>query len=145
MGLFGRFLSIRMARAIVAGMLPGQFAETLSRFEYPRVSIPVAVLIRAMIFPMMVQIDFTPILGVRRQPRGPVVTTAVNWLIKPFTMFVIAGFFSTAVFALLIPVGKASEYLARAILLGSAPCTAIGATCRGVMPPTPWCRSHSTT
>ncbi|SFU35225.1 ACR3 family arsenite efflux transporter [Halomonas korlensis] len=129
MGLFERFLSVWVALAIIAGILLGQFApaipEALSRFEYAQVSIPVAVLIWAMIFPMMAQIDFSSILGVRRQPKGLVITTTVNWLIKPFTMFAIAWFFLTVVFAPLIPAEKASEYLAGAILLGAAPCTAM--------------------
>jgi ACR3 family arsenite transporter len=129
MGLFERFLTLWVALAIAAGVLIGQFApaipETLSRFEVAQVSIPVAVLIWAMIFPMMVQVDFTSILGVRRQPKGLVITTAVNWLIKPFTMFAIAWFFFTVVFAPLIPPERANEYLAGAILLGAAPCTAM--------------------
>lgn len=129
MGLFGRFLSIWVAVAIVAGVLIGQFAplipEALSRFEYAKVSIPVALLIWAMIFPMMLQVDFTSIVGVRRQPKGLVITTVVNWLVKPFTMFAIAWFFLTVVFAPLISPGLASEYLAGAILLGAAPCTAM--------------------
>ncbi|SDO30798.1 arsenite transporter, ACR3 family [Halomonas shengliensis] len=129
MGLFERFLSVWVALAIVAGVLLGQFApaipETLSRFEVAQVSIPVAVLIWAMIFPMMAQIDFTAVLGVRRQPRGLLITTTVNWLVKPFTMFAIAWFFLTVVFAPLIPAERASQYLAGAILLGAAPCTAM--------------------
>ncbi len=129
MGLFERLLSVWVALAIVAGVLLGQFApaipEALSRFEYASVSIPVAVLIWAMIFPMMVQIDFTSVLGVRRQPRGLIITTTVNWLVKPFTMFAIAWFFLTVVFAPLIPTEQAEEYLAGAILLGAAPCTAM--------------------
>jgi ACR3 family arsenite transporter len=129
MGLFERFLTLWVALAIVAGVLIGQFApaipETLSRFEVAQVSIPVAVLIWAMIFPMMVQVDFTSVLGVRRQPKGLVITTTVNWLIKPFTMFAIAWFFFTVVFAPLIPADRANEYLAGAILLGAAPCTAM--------------------
>ncbi|PFG08606.1 MULTISPECIES: ACR3 family arsenite efflux transporter [unclassified Marinobacter] len=129
MGLFERFLTLWVALAIIAGVLIGQFApaipETLSRFEVAQVSIPVAVLIWAMIFPMMVQVDFTSVLGVRRQPKGLVITTAVNWLIKPFTMFAIAWFFFTVVFAPLIPADRANEYLAGAILLGAAPCTAM--------------------
>ena len=129
MGLFERFLTLWVALAIVVGVLIGQFApaipETLSRFEVAQVSIPVAVLIWAMIFPMMVQVDFTSVLGVRRQPKGLVITTAVNWLIKPFTMFAIAWFFFTVVFAPLIPAERANEYLAGAILLGAAPCTAM--------------------
>lgn len=129
MGLFGRFLSLWVALAIIVGVLIGQFAptipETLSRFEYAQVSIPVAVLIWAMIFPMMVQVDFTSVLGVRRQPKGLIITTVVNWLIKPFTMFIVAWFFFAVVFAPLIPAERANEYLAGAILLGAAPCTAM--------------------
>lgn len=129
MGLFGRLLSVWVALAIVAGVLLGQFApvipETLARYEVAQVSIPVAVLIWAMIFPMMAQIDFTSILEVRRQPKGLCITTCVNWLIKPFSMFVIAWFFLTVVFAPLIPAELAHQYLAGAILLGAAPCTAM--------------------
>ncbi|WP_236645400.1 ACR3 family arsenite efflux transporter [Aidingimonas lacisalsi] len=129
MGLFERLLSLWVALAIVAGVLLGQFApavpETLSRFEYAQVSIPVAILIWAMIFPMMVQIDFTSILGVRRQPKGLIITTTVNWLIKPFSMFAIAWFFLMVLFEPLIPAEQASQYLAGAILLGAAPCTAM--------------------
>ncbi len=129
MDRFGRFLSLWVALAIVAGVLLGQFApsvpEALSRYEYAQVSIPVAILIWAMIFPMMAQIDFTAVLGVRRQPKGLIITTTVNWLIKPFTMFAIAWFFLTVVFRPLIPEALASQYLAGAILLGAAPCTAM--------------------
>ena len=129
MGLFERYLTIWVALGMLAGVAIGQFLpavpDTLSRFEYAQVSIPVAVLIWAMIYPMMVQIDFTAILGVRRQPKGLVITTAVNWLIKPFTMFAIAWFFLTVVFQPLIPAELAREYLAGAILLGAAPCTAM--------------------
>ncbi|RUO19255.1 arsenical-resistance protein [Aliidiomarina haloalkalitolerans] len=129
MGIFERFLSIWVALAIVAGVLIGQFApsvpETLSRFEYAQVSIPVAILIWAMIFPMMLQIDFASIKGVRRQPKGLVITTTVNWLIKPFTMFAVAWFFFMVVFEPFLPTATAREYLAGAILLGAAPCTAM--------------------
>ncbi|MGB7757060.1 MAG: ACR3 family arsenite efflux transporter [Salinisphaera sp.] len=129
MGIFERFLSVWVAMAIVAGVLLGQFApivpEVFSRLQYAQVSIPVAVLIWAMIFPMMVQVDFTSILDVRRQPKGLIITTTVNWLIKPFSMFAIAWLFLTVVFAPLIPADRANEYLAGAILLGAAPCTAM--------------------
>ena len=129
MGLFERYLSIWVALAIVIGVAVGQFLpvvpDTLARFEYAQVSIPVAILIWAMIFPMMVQIDFGSIVGVGRQPKGLVITTTVNWLIKPFTMFAIAWFFLMIVFAPLIPEDLAREYLAGAILLGAAPCTAM--------------------
>jgi len=129
MGLFGRYLTLWVALAIVAGVLIGQFApvipQTLSRFEYAQVSIPVAVLIWAMIFPMMLQIDFTSIKNVSKQPKGLVITTTVNWLIKPFTMFAVAWFFFMVVFEPLFPAATAYEYLAGAILLGAAPCTAM--------------------
>ncbi|EHA13969.1 ACR3 family arsenite efflux transporter [Halomonas sp. HAL1] len=129
MGLFERYLTLWVALAIVAGILLGQLLpavpETLSRFEVAQVSIPVAVLIWAMIFPMMAQIDFTSLLGVRRQPKGLIITTSVNWLIKPFTMFAISWFFLMVVFRPLIPAELASQYLAGAILLGAAPCTAM--------------------
>lgn len=129
MGLFERFLSVWVALAIVSGVLLGQFVptvpETLSRFEYAQVSIPVAILIWAMIFPMMAQIDFTAVLGVRRQPKGLAITTTVNWLIKPFTMFAIAWFFLMVAFRPWIPEPLAQQYLAGAILLGAAPCTAM--------------------
>ncbi len=129
MGLFERYLSLWVAIAIVLGIAIGQLApvvpDTLSRFEYAQVSIPVALLIWAMIFPMMVQIDFGSIRDVRRQPKGLVITTSVNWLIKPFTMFGIAWLFLMVVFKPFIPEDLAREYLAGAILLGAAPCTAM--------------------
>ena len=129
MGLFERYLSVWVAAAIVIGIALGQllpaFPEALSKLEVAQVSIPVAILIWAMIFPMMLQIDFSSILGVRRQPKGLFITTSVNWLIKPFSMFAIAWFFLMVVFAPLIPEGLAREYLAGAIILGAAPCTAM--------------------
>jgi arsenite transporter len=126
---FERLLSLWVALAIVAGVALGQFApvvpETLSRFEYASVSLPVAVLIWAMIFPMMVQIDFGAIVGAGREPKGLMITTGVNWLVKPFTMFAIAYLFLLVVFAPWIPAELGREYLAGAILLGAAPCTAM--------------------
>jgi ACR3 family arsenite transporter len=129
LGFFERYLTVWVALCIVAGVALGQLAPavpaTLAKMEYAQVSLPVAVLIWAMIFPMMVQIDFAAILGVRRQPKGLVITTSVNWLIKPFTMFAISWFFLIVVFRPLIPEALAREYLAGAILLGAAPCTAM--------------------
>jgi arsenite transporter len=129
LGLFGRLLTLWVAVAIVVGVAIGQWLpaipDTLARYEYASVSIPVALLIWAMIFPMMVQIDFGSIMGVRREPRGLVVTTVVNWLVKPFSMYAISWFFLIVVFAPLIDEPLAREYLAGAILLGAAPCTAM--------------------
>ncbi|MFO7953696.1 MAG: ACR3 family arsenite efflux transporter [Thioalkalivibrio sp.] len=129
MGIFERYLSVWVVLCIVAGVALGQLLpvvpETLSQWEYAQVSIPVAILIWAMIYPMMVQIDFSAILGVRREPKGLAITTSVNWLIKPFTMFAIAWFFFLVVYAPWIPEDLGRDYLAGAILLGAAPCTAM--------------------
>ena len=129
LGFFERYLTVWVALCIVAGVALGQLLPAvpaaLSKMEYAQVSLPVAVLIWAMIFPMMVQIDFAAILGVRRQPKGLVITTSVNWLIKPFTMFAISWIFLMVLFRPFIPEELAREYLAGAILLGAAPCTAM--------------------
>jgi arsenite transporter len=129
LGIFGRYLTVWVALCIVAGVAIGQWLpavpETLARFTYAQVSIPVAILIWLMIYPMMVQIDFASILGVRRQPKGITITLVVNWLIKPFTMFFFAWLFLQVLFAPLIEAGLAREYVAGAILLGAAPCTAM--------------------
>ncbi len=129
LGFFERYLTIWVGLCIVAGVALGQLAPVvpaaLAKLEYAQVSLPVAVLIWAMIFPMMVQIDFAAIVGVRRQPKGLLITTSVNWLIKPFTMFAISWFFLIVVFRPFIPEDLAREYLAGAILLGAAPCTAM--------------------
>lgn len=129
LGTFGRYLTVWVALAILVGIAVGQWVpsvpETLSRYEYASVSIPVAVLIWAMILPMMVQIDFGSLVNVRREPMGLLITTGVNWLVKPFSMFVIAWFFLLVVFASFIEEPLAREYLSGAILLGAAPCTAM--------------------
>jgi ACR3 family arsenite transporter len=118
-----------VALAIVVGVAVGQWVpsvpETLSRYEYASVSLPVAVLIWAMILPMMVQIDFGSLVNVRREPLGLLITTGVNWLVKPFSMFAIAWFFLIVVFSPFIEEPLAREYLSGAILLGAAPCTAM--------------------
>jgi len=129
LGFFGRYLTVWVALCIAVGVAIGQWLPavptTLARFTVAQVNLPVAVLIWAMIFPMMVQIDFKSLLDVRRQPRGITITLVTNWLIKPFTMFVFAWFFLQVLFAPLIESGLAREYVAGAILLGAAPCTAM--------------------
>ncbi len=111
------------------GIAVGKFLpavpQTLSRFEYAHVSIPVAILIWMMIYPMMIKVDFQSVKYVAKHPKGLVVTCVVNWLVKPFTMFAIAWFFLFVVFQRWIPTGLAHEYLAGAVLLGAAPCTAM--------------------
>lgn len=129
LGFFERYLTVWVATCIIIGVALGQwwpeFPATLSRFTYSQVSIPVAILIWFMIYPMMVQVDFSSILRVGKQPKGLIVTLVVNWLIKPFTMFILARFFLTILFARWIPADLGREYLAGAILLGAAPCTAM--------------------
>ncbi|UTR13959.1 ACR3 family arsenite efflux transporter [Salipaludibacillus sp. LMS25] len=126
---FERYLSVWVIICIIAGVAVGQFLpvipDTLSRFEYAQVSIPVAILIWLMIYPMMAQIDFTSITDAGRKPKGLIVTLVVNWLIKPFTMFFFAWLFFRVVFAPFIPESLATEYIAGAVLLGAAPCTAM--------------------
>lgn len=126
---FEKNLTIWVALCMVVGVLIGRFApsvpEFLSKFEYANVSIPIAVLIWLMIYPMMMKVDFASIKNVGKNPRGLVVTWIVNWLIKPFTMFGIAYFFFYVVFSSLISPELARDYLAGAVLLGAAPCTAM--------------------
>lgn len=129
LGFFERYLSIWVLACIIVGIALGELVpaipDMLSRFEYAHVSIPVAVLIWLMIYPMMVQIDFKKVFGIRKKPEGILLTLTVNWLIKPFTMFAFAYLFFKVVFAGLIEPALAEEYLAGAILLGAAPCTAM--------------------
>ncbi len=126
---FGKYLTIWVALCIVVGVAIGHFIpvfpEVLSKFEYAQVSIPVAILIWLMIYPMMLKIDFSSIIEATKKPKGLTVTCVTNWLIKPFTMYLIAAFFFKVVFKSLIPVDLASDYLAGAVLLGAAPCTAM--------------------
>ncbi|KJS19896.1 MAG: arsenic transporter [Clostridiaceae bacterium BRH_c20a] len=129
MGLFERYLTIWVALCIVVGVIVGQvlpiIPEILSQFEYANVSIPVAILIWLMIYPMMLKIDFSSIVQTTKKPKGLTVTCVTNWLIKPFTMYLIAYFFFKIVFSPWIADGLGSQYLAGAILLGAAPCTAM--------------------
>ena len=126
---FGRYLTIWVALCIIAGVAIGQlapsFPETLSKFEHAQVSIPVAILIWLMIYPMMLKIDFSSIIEATKKPKGLTVTCVTNWLIKPFTMYLIAAFFFKVVFKSFIPSALATDYLAGAVLLGAAPCTAM--------------------
>lgn len=128
-GFFERYLTIWVALCIVVGIGIGQYLpiipETLSKFEYAKVSIPVAILIWLMIYPMMLKVDFQSVKNVGKKPRGIIVTCVTNWLIKPFTMFGIAWLFFYVIFKALIPADLANEYLAGAVLLGAAPCTAM--------------------
>lgn len=126
---FQRYLSIWVALCIAAGVAIGHWLpaipQFLGRLEYAHVSIPVAVLVWLMIFPMMLKVDFRSVVNVGRHPKGLVVTCVVNWLVKPFTMFALAWLFFHVVFRVWIPDTLADEYVAGAVLLGAAPCTAM--------------------
>ncbi|MDD3306690.1 MAG: ACR3 family arsenite efflux transporter [Acetobacterium sp.] len=128
-GFFQKYLTVWVALCMVAGVLIGKFLPEipafLNQFEYANVSIPVAILIWVMIYPMMMKVDFQSIKNVGKNPKGLYVTWVVNWLIKPFTMYAIAAFFFYVVFSNFIAPDLAREYLAGAVLLGAAPCTAM--------------------
>lgn len=128
-GFFEKYLTIWVALCIIIGIAVGQWLpaipQTLSKFEYANVSIPVAILIWLMIYPMMLKVEFQSVKNVGKRPKGIIVTCVTNWLIKPFTMFGIAYLFFYVVFKAFIPAGLAEEYLAGAVLLGAAPCTAM--------------------
>jgi ACR3 family arsenite transporter len=128
-GFFEKYLTIWVILCMASGILIGKFIPGipyfLGRFEYARVSIPIAILIWLMIYPMMLKVDFQSIKNVGKNPKGLFVTWITNWLIKPFTMFGIAWLFFYVVFKLWIPEDLAKDYLAGAILLGAAPCTAM--------------------
>lgn len=126
---FEKNLTYWVVLCMVAGVMIGKFTPAipafLARCEYGQVSIPIAVLIWLMIYPMMMKVDFANITDVGRNPKGLFVTWVVNWLIKPFTMFGISAFFFFVVFKAWIPHDLARSYLAGAVLLGAAPCTAM--------------------
>lgn len=129
MSFFERYLSLWVALCIVAGVLLGHFLgdsiSVLSDMQIATVNLPVAVLVWLMIFPMMVQIDFGSIKDVGKHPKGLALTLVVNWLIKPFTMAFFAWIFFDKLYSSYLSPDLAQEYIAGAILLGAAPCTAM--------------------
>ena len=128
-GFFEKYLTLWVVICMVVGILIGKFLpgipNFLGKFEYAKVSLPIAILIWIMIYPMMMKVDFQSVRTVGKNPKGLFVTWVTNWLIKPFTMFGIAYFFFYVVFKNIIPADLAKDYLAGAILLGAAPCTAM--------------------
>lgn len=128
-GFFQKYLTVWVVLCMVAGVLIGKYLPGVpsffSQFEYAKVSIPIAILIWVMIYPMMMKVDFQSVKNVSKNPKGLYVTWIVNWLIKPFTMYAIAAFFLYVVFRNFITPDLAKEYLAGAVLLGAAPCTAM--------------------
>lgn len=128
-GFFNKYLTIWVFACMVVGVLIGVFIpvipEILDKLTFFDISIPIAILIWVMIYPMMMKVDFNSIKKVGTNPKGLVVTWVVNWLIKPFTMYFITSFFMFVVFKSFITPNLATEYLAGAVLLGAAPCTAM--------------------
>lgn len=129
MGLFERYLSVWVGLCIIAGIglgsvFPSLFSAVAS-LEVAHVNIPVAIFIWVMIYPMMVQVDFSSIKDIGKKPKGLALTLIVNWLIKPFTMAALGWLFFKILFADLVDPATASEYIAGMILLGVAPCTAM--------------------
>lgn len=129
LGLFEKYLSLWVGAAILAGIALGNLYPSgfalLASAEIASVNLVVAVLIWAMIFPMMVAVDFGAVRKVGDKPRGLIITLAVNWLVKPFTMAALGVLFFEVIFADLVSPADAQQYIAGLILLGAAPCTAM--------------------
>ncbi len=129
MGIFERYLSVWVGLCIIAGVILGKIAPAAFQFfaelEYAHVNLPVALLIWIMIYPMMVQIDFSSVKKVTQKPKGIILTLIINWLVKPFTMALLGWLFFKIFFANLVDAQTANEYIAGMILLGVAPCTAM--------------------
>lgn len=126
---FQKYLTIWVILCMVTGILIGKFIpvipEELGKMEIAGISIPIAILIWIMIYPMMLKVDFQSVKQAGKNPKGLIVTWIVNWLIKPFTMYGIAYLFLFVIFGKFIPENLATEYLAGTVLLGAAPCTAM--------------------
>ena len=129
MGFFERYLTVWVGLCIIVGIAIGQLTgdaiKVLSDFNISTVNVPVAILVWLMIYPMMVQIDFSSITKVGSNPKGLALTLIINWLIKPFTMAFFAWIFFDKLYAAYLTPDLAQEYIAGAILLGSATCTAM--------------------
>jgi ACR3 family arsenite transporter len=128
-GFFEKYLTLWVALGILAGIglgyVFGDSIEVISSIEFAKVNIPVAVLIWLMIYPMMLQVDFSSIKKLGKKPRGVVWTLMINWAIKPFSMAFFAWIFFSKIYAAWIDPALAGEYIAGAIILGAAPCTAM--------------------
>lgn len=126
---FEKYLTVWVLLCMAAGMLIGKFlpsvADRLESYQVLNTNIPIAVLTWVMIFPMMMKIDFKSILNVRKTYQGIMISSITSWLIKPFLMFGLASFFFYVVFSNFIPANLAKDYVAGAVLLGAAPCTAM--------------------
>jgi ACR3 family arsenite transporter len=128
-GFFEKYLTFFVMGCMIIGVGLGyvipELPNFLNQFAIASVNIPIGILIWLMIYPMMLKVDFTAVKNVGKNPKGLVITWIVNWLVKPFTMFGIAYFFFMVLFKTIIPLDLANDYLAGAVLLGAAPCTAM--------------------
>ena len=129
MGIFERYLTVWVGLCILAGVMLGNFAPALFQWfatlEIAHVNIPVALFIWVMIYPMMIQVDFSSIKDVGKKPKGLILTLIINWLIKPFSMAALGWLFFRVIFVDFVDPETATEYIAGMILLGVAPCTAM--------------------
>jgi len=132
LAFFERYLTLWVFLCMIAGVALGKLAPgltaQLSKLEFgqgSQVNVPIAVLIWLMIYPMMLKVDFTALGGIARKPKGMGVTLFVNWLVKPFSMALLAWLFMRHVFSAWIPPELAKEYTAGLIILAAAPCTAM--------------------
>jgi len=125
MGIFERYLSLWVGLSMLLGGFLGLLQplafQIIADFEIAQVNIAIAGFIWVMIYPMMVQIDFSSIKDVSKNPKGLVLTLVINWLIKPFTMAFLGWLFFKHIFADLVDPASAQEYIAGMILLGVAP------------------------
>ena len=126
---FQRYLTVWVLLCMIVGVAIGHFLPSvpafLSTLQIDGISIPIAILIWLMIYPMMMKVDFKSVKAVGRAPKGLFVTWIANWLIKPFTMYALAYLFFFVIFRAMLPENLATSYLAGAVLLGAAPCTAM--------------------
>lgn len=126
---FEKYLSVWVLLCMAAGILIGQYLPgipaALGKLEYANISIPIAILIWVMVYPMMMKVDFNSVKKVGKHPQGLIISAVTSWLIKPFLMFGLAAFFFYVVYKALIPADIARDYVVGAVLLGAAPCTAM--------------------
>ncbi len=129
MKAFEKYLTLVVLGCMIIGVLIGEYLtaipDLLNRLTIAEISLPIAILIWLMIFPMMLKVDFSSVKDIGKSPKGLYLTWTANWLVKPFSMFLIASLFFTVIYRNIIPANLANDYLAGAIILGAAPCTAM--------------------
>lgn len=126
---FDKYLTIWVIICMIIGIIISQYVaiipEILKKFEYAQISIPMAILIWIMIYPMMLKIDFKSIKQVKDNTKGIILTWCVNWLLQPFSMYIISLIFFMIIYQEIMTPTLSTQYLIGAVLLGTAPCTAM--------------------